>query len=280
LFLLLFIFTCAAAFGQNRRDAHMIPPKVYIGDRASLVLPLPGSTDNDVEIPYAMIPPSQDIDIFRVVLERRPGGSRLVVEFSAYIPGLLELPLLEIGGEIFGGLTIEISSILDSGVSGTILSGPALPLAVPGTSFLVYGTIGAVLLLVLLALWVLFWGRGRMNTWIKTWRRRRLLVSMLLIEKRLRKTLIRGNPKREILDTLSGEFRSFLAWYTGENCRAMTASEFGGSLELSNGLPKNEFLGSFFNRCDSLRFSGGKIIEDDALTIFDDLKHYLAGITV
>jgi hypothetical protein len=105
---------------------------------------------------------------------------------------------------------------------------------------------------------------------------------MLRIEKRLRKALVRGNPHREILDTLSGEFRSFLAWYTGDNCRAMTAREFGRpfSLEQSYGLPEGEFLRNFFSRCDSLRFSGGEIIDDDALAVFDDLKHYLAEVTV
>jgi hypothetical protein len=282
LFLLPLVFICTEIFAQNRYNTYMIPPKVYLGDRASLVLPLPGSADNDAEIPFALIPPSQYIDIYSVTLERRPRGSRLVVEFSAYTPGFLELPPLEIAGEIFIGLTIEISSILESGVSGTVLSGPALPLAVPGTSLLVYGTTGIVLLSVLLALCFFFRGRGWMNTWITKWRRRQLLVSMLRIEKRLRKALIRGISRREILDNLSGEFRSFLAWYTGVNCRAMTAAEFSmsGMLEQSNGLPEGEFLGSFFNRCDSLRFSGGKIIDDDALAIFDELKSYLTGVTV
>jgi hypothetical protein len=258
----------------------MIPPKVYIGDRASLVLPLPGSTDNDAEIPLAMIPQSQDIDIYRVALERRPGGSRLVVEFSAYIPGFLELPQFVIADEIYDGLTIEISSILDS--RAAVLSEPALPLAVPGTSLLVYGTIGALLLPVLLVLGFFFRGHGWMKMLIITWRRKQLLVSMLRIEKRLRKTLARGNSPREILDTLIGEFRSFLSWYTGDNCRAMTAAEFciPGSLEHNYGLPEGEFLGSFFNRCDSLRFSGSGIIYNDALTVFDDLKRYLARITV
>jgi hypothetical protein len=281
LFFLLLVGICTTAFAQNYRNARTIPPKVYIGDRASLVLSLPGSTDNDVEIPFAMIPVSQDIDIYRVALERRPSGSRLVIEFSAYIPGHLELPTFEIDSEIFNELGIEISSILDSGISGTVLSGPALPLAVPGTSLLVYGTISLVLLSGLLCLWVLFWGRRRMNEWITTWKRRRLLVSMLRIEKRLRKALTRGNPGREILDSLSVEFRSFLAWYTGDNCRAMTAVEFGkpGSLEQSYGLPVGEFVGEFFKRCDSLRFSGSEIIDEDALAIFDDLKRYLAEVS-
>jgi hypothetical protein len=294
IFFLLMVFAGTAAYGQSQsRDAYMVPPRVYIGDRASLVLPLPGFTGKgDAEIPSAQIPFSQNIDIHRVAFERRPGGSRLVVEFSAYTPGVLELPPLEIAGEIFGGLKIEISSILDSGISGTILSGPALPLAVPGTSLLVYGTIGIVLSSLLLVLWLLFGEHNQVNALLAALRRRQLLVSMIRIEKRLRKALIRGAPRRETLDMLSGEFRSFLAWLTGENCRAMTAAEIGSlgpslsgyDTETKDSLRGDKayyiVLGGIFNRCDNVRFNGCEINDDAALAIFDDVRRFLAGIAV
>jgi hypothetical protein len=276
------VFTCTAVFGQSQvRDAYMVPPKVYLGDRASLVLPLPGySGGGDAEILPARIPSSQDIDIHRVALERRPGGSRLVIEFSAYTPGFLELPPLEIAGEIFSGLKIEISSILDSSDSDMVLSPPVPPLAVPGTSLLVYGSISAVLLSLLLALWILFGEHRWVHTRLAAWKRRRLIIAMLRIEKRLRKALIRGEDCREMLDTLSVEFRSFLAWFTGENCRAMTAVELGGLGSLV-ALPSEESqvsytdIGGIFSRCDNARFSGREINNDEALTIFDDVERFL-----
>jgi hypothetical protein len=135
-FILLTALLCTAVFAQNRQNsAYTIPLKVYVGDRASLVLPLPGITGNrDAKISMDYIPPSADIDIHHITLEQRPGGSFLTIEFSAYTPGILELPPITIAGEIISGLTIEISSILDPDESGITLSGPAMPLAIPGAS--------------------------------------------------------------------------------------------------------------------------------------------------
>jgi hypothetical protein len=256
-------------------DAYMVPPKVYVGDRASLVLPIPGLAA-DAKINLDQIPSSADLVIHQAVLERRPSGSFLTIEFSAYSPGTLELPQLEIGGEIFSGLKVEISSILSTDESGMVLSGPALPLAIPGTSLLVYGTISTAILLMLLAIWSMVWGRKRINSWLAVWKRKRLIVSMMVTEKRLHKALAKGVSCREILDTLSAEFRSFLTQITGENCRAMTAAEIGllksmGKETVMGGA----FLGRFFNDCDALRFSGREINGNETLTMLDDLKCFI-----
>jgi hypothetical protein len=267
----------AAAFTQNRQqDAYMVPSKVYVGDRASLALPLPGVVA-DIKINPG-IPASPDMIIHQVSLERRPGGSLLVVEFSAYTPGVLELPPLEIAGEIFSGLRVEISSILSADESDTVLSSPALPLAIPGTSLLIYGTISAAVLLILLAVWVLLWGRRRMEGWLAAWRRKRLLASMLGMERRLRRALAKGVPRRDILDILSTEFRKFLACLTGENCRAMTAEEIGRLEELGEDGMNREFLGGFFSQCDEIRFSGGEINGEQTLAMLGDLRRFLAGL--
>jgi len=251
--------------------AYMVPPKVYVGDRASLVLPLHGVAA-DAAINSSSFS-SPDIIIHHAVIERRPGGIFLTVEFSAYTPGTLELPPLEIAGEIFNGIKIEISSILAADESALVLSGPALPLAIPGTSLLIYGSMSAGIALSLLAIGALLWGRNRLKGWLETWKRRRLIASMLGTEKRLRRALAKGAVRREILDILSTEFRGFLACFTGENCRAMTAAEIAGLASMDG-----EFLGGFFNRCDALRFSGGGINGDQTLEVLGDLRRFLTGI--
>jgi len=277
---LLMLLCCTAAFAQdwqhtNRYGAYMVPSKVYVGDRASLMLPLPGITGHE-EINARLIPSSPDIDIHHVAIERRPGGSFLKIEFSAYTPGILELPPFDIGGKIFSGLTVEISSILESGESGMVLSGPALPLAIPGTSLLIYGTISAGILLMLLIIWALFRGRTQMKVWLAALKRRWLLISMMDMEKRLRKALAKGTACRNILDVLSTEFRNFLACFTGENCRAMTAVEIG---RLGESIPDSEFLGKFFSRCDGIRFSGDEISGDETLAMLGDLKSFLVTLS-
>ena len=251
--------------------AYMVPSKVYVGDRASMVLPMPGVATN-AKINSGLFS-SPDIIIHHAAIERRPGGNFLTIEFSAYTPGRLELPPLEIAGEIYSGIKIEISSILASDESALVLSGPALPLAIPGTSLLIYGSMSAVVLLVLSAVWTLVWGHRRMISRLAVWKRKRLIASMIRTEKRLRKALAKGAARREILDTLSTEFRGFLSCFTGENCRAMTAAEIG-CLASMNG----EFLGGFFSHCDTIRFSGGEINGEQTLAVLGDLRRFLAGM--
>jgi len=249
--------------------AYMIPQKVYVGDRATLVLPMSGvAADAGINMTA-----SPDIIIHHAAIERRPGGSFLTVEFSAYMPGTLELPPFEIAGEIFSGIKIEISSILAADESAMVLSAPALPLAIPGTSLLIYGSMSAVILLGLLIIGGLFWGRKRINGWLTAWKRRRLIAAMLGTEKRLRKALSKGAVRREILDSLSTEFRSFLARFTGENCRAMTAAEIACLANMDGA-----FLGEFFSHCDSIRFSGDAINGVQILEMLGDTKRFLAGL--
>jgi len=255
--------------------AFLVPSKVYVGDRASLILPLPGFTVKADSETASALYASSGMDIHRALIERRPVGSRLTVEFTAYAPGVLELPPIAVAGEVFSGIKIEISSVLENDASGKVLSGPAPPLAIPGTSLLVYGSIISIICSLFAAFWILFWGRKRIKVWLASWEKKRLLAGMRGIEKRLRKTLVRNEDTyRNILDALSREFRRFLSRFTGERCLSMTAVEFAG-MELLN---KGEFLKVFFKRCDGIRFSGGEIGKTDAMLLFDDIKQFLAAL--
>jgi hypothetical protein len=282
--ILLIFFISAAVQAQDR--PYLIPQIVYVGDRATLVLPLHAAMETSTAI-VSNLYSSPDIDLYRIVLERRPSGSRLMIDFSAYTPGLLELPPIEIGGETFTGLGVEISSILGPGEGGAVLSGPASPLAVPGTSLLVYGTMGLITLFLLLVLWVLFWGRRRLAGWLEKWKRRQLIISMWNIEKRLRKNLAKGGNRQDILNALSSEFRVFLSLFTGQNYRAMTAGEMehiapphtdAETEGKTAGALSGGFLGAFFGRCDGLRFSGAEIAGNDILAALGDLRLFLQGL--
>jgi hypothetical protein len=279
------IIAAAAGADDRSRVPYLIPRTVYVGDRAALVVPLAGenaAAERVIALDPRAFPPATDIELHRAQLEYRSSGSRLVVEFSAYAPGTLELPPIEIGGKRFAGLRVTISSVIGSGENGAVLAGPAPPLAVPGASFLIYGTMGAFVLFALFALWAGLWGRRRMAGWITRWKRGRLVVSMWGIEKRLRKNAAKEGSRRDLLNLLSVEFRGFLTFFTGENCRAMTAAEIGNmpaelfapengaAPELSGG-----FLEAFFRRCDELRFNGSDIVTEDVLAMLDDLRRFL-----
>jgi len=268
-----FILTCSICYAQNRGTL-LIPRTVYVGDTATLVVSLPGAVQdmNDIVLTGHALNflHDENIDFRRIVLERRVSGSRLLIEFTAFAPGTLQFPVIEIDGERFSGLTVTINSIIETTGSGFILSGPASSLAMPGTALMLYGTIAGFALILLLAIWFVLRGRRYLQKWTLKWKQWRLFVSVKSMEKRLHKALQKGADKRLILDKISEEFRVFLSFFAGINCRAMTAREFEKLTEYNPA-----FLKKFFGKCDELRFCGAEVNSEDVLRLLADLQGFV-----
>ncbi|MCL2245178.1 MAG: hypothetical protein FWC03_12060 [Treponema sp.] len=272
-----FLLIVPPSYAQYR-GAYLIPSVVYVGDPATLIVPLPGTAQDadDIILSGWFLPAHTDIDFHRIVLERRMSESRLLVEFTAFMPGILELPEININDTVFSGLTVTINSVID-GRSTLELSRPASSLAMPGTALMLYGTISALVFLILLLVWFAAKGHRYLQRWINKWKRWRYFVSIRNTEKRLSRALSRGADKREILDILSGEFRVFLSFITGVNCRAMTAREFAYIFEKKPEL-EPRFLCRFFRRCDEIRFSGADISTEDIFKLLDDMREFLTTL--
>jgi len=269
---LLFILACSVSYAQNR-GAMLIPRTVYVGDKATLVLTLPGAVRDMADVVLSgqslNFLHDENFDFHRVVLERRISGSRLLIEFTAFVPGFLELPVVEIDGEQFAGLTVTINSLLSTG-SGYVLSGPASSLVMPGTALMFYGTMAGSALFLLFAVWFILKGRRYVQIWAAMWKQWRLFASVKNMEKRLQKALLKGVDKRVILDRISGEFRVFLSFLTGINCRAMTAREFEKLVEYNP-----SFLKDFFRKCDEFRFCGAEVNSDDVTHLLADIRLFV-----
>jgi len=267
-----FFFLSSFSICAQNRDAMLIPRIVYVGDKATLVLTLPGAAQDTANIVLSgqslNILNNENIDFHRIVLERRVSGSRLLIEFTAFIPGPLELPVIEIGEERFAGLTVNIDSLLSKS-SGYVLSEPASSLVMPGTALMLYGTMAGFALFILFAVWFIFKGRRYLQKWAVVWKQWRLFSSAKNMEKRLQKALLKGANKRLILDKISSEFKIFLSFLTGINCRAMTSREFEKLAEYNP-----VFLKDFFRKCDELRFCGAEINQDDVLLLLADMRHF------
>ncbi|MDR1899232.1 MAG: hypothetical protein LBQ55_04415 [Treponema sp.] len=276
---------------------YLIPRIVYVGDRAKLVVPLSGFP------PVAGTPGAVpalsgagDVVVHRAELEQWGGELTLVVDFTAYATGVLELPPVELNGLLYRGLTVEIASILGDSLGGgrdnslggagggMTLSGPAPPLAVPGTSFFVYGVLAGIVMVFLALLGGRFWVRRHLKDLLLRWKRRRLIASMGRIERRLRislEGLRTPDSLRERLDYLSGEFRTFLELFTLRHCQSMTAEEMEAIPALAApeypGAPVlgGSYLGPFFRRCDDLRYGGGGISAEDLRDILGKLRLFL-----
>ncbi len=256
------VFAAACAYGaDSAREATMMPQTVYVGDRARLFVQLEtvlgGASRASVAIDRAeLLPHSPAVDVHRVEIERRPNGDRAVIDFTAFEPGTVTLPVIEAGGVRLEGLRVSVASSLESGES--VLSPPADPLAVPGTFLLLYG--GLFMLLVLGA--GVYFFLSRVVPWYAGYRdaRRRGLAA-----RSLRKVLDRLSSQTE--EMLPGDFlcalfdalRGYLSSRTGVNCRSLTAGEYRNALAVSEGpsplTPEDlSFLETLFRRGDAVRF--------------------------
>lgn len=278
--------------GGSTDAPYLIPQTVFVGDRARLVIPL-GLTFTDSE-PLIVskpeeLPSAKDLLIHRIELERRGGNARLLIDFTAFAPGSLALPSLEIPAleSIFllsPGISIPIASILEG--DSLVLSDPASPLTVPGTTILIYGTITFLCLALLLGIGLRLWGREAFKNWGVQYRRRKLIRFMGKVLQGLRNDLsadASGNIREaEALTRLSLEFRTFLSVFTGMPCHAMTAGEFITMPPLT--IPEYEletayqavlsgsFLCGIFRHCDTLRFSGTGIARRELFGIIDAIQ--------
>lgn len=275
-FVLLFLFIINNVYPQNA--PYLIPRHIFVGDPAVLVIPLPPASENSPDIiltpQSSNFPADINIDFHRILLERRVTGSRLLIEFSPFTPGVLELPPIEIAGEYFSGFTVNINSVIDSR-SPLVLSGAASSLAMPGTAFMLYGSLTASVVIIFLTVWFILKGQTLLRKLQEKWKRLRLFNSMRKTEKRLYRAVMKGEDKRIILDRLSDEFRLFLTVLTGTNCRSMTAGEFS-SVTMTHE-SETAFLGQYFQNCDVLRFSGAGIDSKDIFRLLDDLKNFITA---
>jgi hypothetical protein len=255
---------------------YLIPQTIFVGDKGRLVVPLePGTVGSafvgteGVSVKDTNLPRSKDLVISRVELERRGTIARLLVDFQAYTPGRIELPAIEIASHTFTGLEVTISSILQVEQRGMVLSGPAEPLAAPGTAALIYGTILGIILLLLALTLGGFQGRTRLMDFAERFRRLRVIRTMGRSIRRLRG--VEAGREGEILEALSREFRTGLGVLTGTNCRAMVPGEFLTLPALGDDYALSPpALSEFFRRCDTLRFSGAGIAPDAVFKILDE----------
>jgi hypothetical protein len=273
--LLLFFFLYSAVFAQE----YTIPRKIFVGDKAVLVLPLQGAGQNFNDITLTPLSPNfpshEYVDFHIVILERRINASRLMIEFTAFVPGVIEFPAVEIGETRFSNLSVTVDSVIENNSSLT-LSGPAPTLAMPGTALLFYGTITALIFLILFTIWFILKGRTFLIKYGDIFRRWKLFYSMKLMEKRFQKFILKGGDKRIILDKISDQFRIFLSSLTGSNCRSMTAREFK-TLSFNENLEPS-LLGNFFQSCDELRFSGSSVETQDILNLLADLRGFIRAL--
>ena len=260
-------------------DSYLVPQTVYVGDSGRLVASL-GQAFNIasafVLTDSSRLPEMHDVVFSRMELEKRNNNVRLIMDFVSYAPGVFALPPVLIpvpdeGFMILNGLEFSVASILAP--EAMTLSQSVHPLAVPGTGLLVYGSLGLLLLIIILVTLGLMTFSRFFKPMRERFMRRKMLSSL---EHKI--NILRTNDfendsagRNELFSLLAGEFRKFLSILSGINCNAFTPFEFTAMSFTIPGVSDSGFFYSLFRRWDELRFSGQYIMRDDIREITDEL---------
>ncbi|MDR1047523.1 MAG: hypothetical protein LBL64_07095 [Treponema sp.] len=284
-------------FAQS--EVRQIPKTVYVGDRAILAaLPVSAESLSTELLPRMAGAPialpeweGLPLKLHALRMEKHGESWELRLEFSAYAAGRIEIPDFDLkrngeslllaspgSGEIlFRNLSVDIASILKG--NDTILSGPAETMTMPGTFLLVYGAIAVLVLFALSLLALKLWGRQVFSDFLRYWKRRRLCGAMIRIARRTEREIGSGEGEdryRASLSALSAEFRSWLAYLSGLDCRAMAAAEFL-SLKLlhrEEEVPpvlEGRSLSSLFDRWETLSYGVLPPGREEALVIANEV---------
>ena len=266
-------------------ETYLIPQTIFVGDRGRLVAVLgPAFQNMDAFVLQSPreISVNPDLVISRIELEKRNNGIRLLIDFVPYAPLSFSFPLLQVSSStgreslILGGIEINVASILTPELM--VLSDPALPLAVPGTGFIVYGGAAVILLILIVAIGVLFWMRRYLGPFREKMKKRRLIASL---EKNLNSLRAEDNDfrQKELFSHLAREFREFLCLLTGIDCMVLTPLEFLSLPVLVPGSPGPDYLCGLFRRWDKLRFAGTPMARSSVHEILDELVSFLSIIS-
>ena len=270
----------------------MLPPTIFVGDPGRVVVLLDEAFAG-VE-PFVLenpgnLPERPDLLIRRIELERRGGIVHLLIDFVPFAPGPLAFPPLEFAaaGEeplTLSGLQVQVASVLNP--AWMDLSGPAPPLAVPGTGLLVYGSIALILLVLFLGIAASIWSKRHFRNFWQRLYRRHLIRAILKFLRRLGQESGAGKEAGlgQYLSLLASEFREFLSAFTGFNCRSLTPAEFM-ELPLTHDAAVHEplltaaFLSRLFRSWDILRFSGRDIARDDLAQALNDAESFILALS-
>ncbi|MHB9296715.1 hypothetical protein PilKf_02490 [Pillotina sp. SPG140] len=256
-----FLFFTQGIFTQ---EVFVIPQKVFVGDKAQLIIPYSG---NQTWEQVLDLPATPEVRIHRVAAN----NGRITVDFTAFRPGIVPFPPIIIpDAEPLDTLTVTIESILTA--EDSLLSMPATPMLVPGTMLLFICSAVGVLVLLLAWIATTSYGKQFFDNIALVCRRYWLIYT---VKKRINTMLNLPSVDQNLLNKLSIELRHFLTLWTGIDCLVLSAEEFNSlSFSEEKYVHIGAILSDIFYQCDMLRF-GGVPIEQEQLGILLNLVQQL-----
>ncbi|MDR2808701.1 MAG: hypothetical protein LBB43_06830 [Spirochaetaceae bacterium] len=264
---LLIIALFSAAMPLFSQEAYQIPQTVYVGDRALLVLPLEEGALANWEKTTGL-PSLPQLHIHRITAAK----GQISIDFTAFSTGFIEVPAFEIPGlGTISGLKVSIASIFDGASTSTILSPPAAPLPVPGTSALVSGIIAGAIILSFVFVLSSAWRKRWCNLILKRLLHYYLIFKMNRFLSKMHKTAALCDAQNGLC-RLHNEVRRFMSRITGIDCLCLTVSEIEPVLGAD--------FAALINRCDTLRFAGVEVTATDFCVLLDAVQGYVNTLSV
>jgi hypothetical protein len=127
----------------------LIPREVFIGDTAELSFTTGAFSavlhDGTLfALPAEDLPKSDDVDVKSILVSQRGSTAAVTVRFVPWASGAVRLPSFKLKGVAVTPPVVRIGSLLEK-TGKTTIEPPRSPLLVPGTTWMLYGLIAAIL---------------------------------------------------------------------------------------------------------------------------------------
>jgi hypothetical protein len=236
------------------RNAIFLPQVFYVGDLVELRIRLrlePGLT-----LPSTVPVPSVPWGRIQAITAAQDGQDAEVrVDFTAFRQGTLALPPIPIGDITIQGFDIYVETILGEGAELSPLRDQAV---LPSTNLLIAGVLTALVVVPLL--WLLFvrFGRSRVRRLVERYRANQP-------SRRLRKSLrlltadIDSMKGRDFYIALQEDLRRYLSQKLSADCMSATTAELRGFLDrLMEEREDRDVLIDLFKHGDRVKFARGR----------------------
>ncbi len=253
---------CFAVESVRVKDISFFPPQFYVGDRVEAVLELDVASFDGLFEPEKL-PESQWVEYHYIRLEHvpatdtQPDSFRLRLAFTAYVPGTVSLPVIDLGGARLDDYEILVHSLQPQ--YGSDLHELRPQMLLPGTQLILW--LLSAFIILLPAAWLAFmqyggsW-RDSLLAWLRAGQPYRRLRSSLRRMLRLEQEWSAKGFYIELLTAL----RQYFTGKTGRDCMSATTYELQRILtditDVSGSQAALQGMQEIFRFGDSVKFAG------------------------
>jgi hypothetical protein len=263
----------------------LVPQTVFTGDEGRLVVPLDGIlpvTSRGNIVITDRLPFNENIMVNRVEIDMR--AKQLLIDFTAFRPGVLEIPRIDavdavdaINTADLPPLKVEIASILEREGYSIILSPPEKPLAAPGTFVMLLGGTAACIALAATMVFLAVNGPKHVHRFAEKLRCRLLVYRTKKAIIKTQYALAQGRVGiKEGVTAVEEVFKLFLSAFYRKDYASYSAEDFLSDTLFSS---SGGAVYRIFAGCDKLRFSPARIEPDDARTLVEKTLLCVKGWT-